>query len=264
MTAGMIVLGGVLLVTAMLLGATIYAFGVRGEGFRWDVFRGGAIVFLICIGCVAAGCILLTLLFRILMAFMPSSLRNWSSRGELNQARRRSVSAIERRHRVQEEQARLTAMMQASYLYERESARTSNARALGEFRKALQTGVVNSCEIVFDHLNRTIEQYERVVEEIEASELGDSERAELLNSLSRQLDVGAMTQRHRSAQRMMEDAIWRVRFQKARMMGRRNVESAVRYLQSVRKPDCSQRVLLQIDAMLAEFNDSQASGDGCM
>ena len=251
-SVGTAVLGFVLFFAAMLLGATIYAFGQRAENFRWETFRNGATVFLICVGGIAVGGIIVSLILRLLIMIWPASLSTWGERRELKKAKQRATGAIDRRHRVQEEQARLTAMMQASYLYERECARTANAQALSEFRKALQTGVVKSCEVVFGHLNRTVEQYEQVVNEIEASVLSDSEKADLLNALSRQMDVGSMVQRHRSAQKMMEDAIWQVRFQKARLLAAKNSESAVKYLRSIRKPDTSQRVLIQIDALLKE------------
>ncbi len=252
---GSLLFGVTLFFVAMLLGATIYAFGQRREPFDWQTFRNGAGLFLICVGGIAAGGAVLAVLFRFLIGLVPASVSNMSERNKLRQAKNRAVSAIDRRHRVQEEQARLTAMMQASYLYERESARTANAQALAEFRKALQSGVVSSCEVVFDHLNRTVEQYELVVAEIESCALGDGEKAVLLNELNRHLDVGGLTQRHHSAQKMMNDAIWRVRFRKARMMSRRSPESAIRYLHSVRDPEGSQRVLVQIDAMLQELSE---------
>ncbi len=252
--APMILMGVLLFIVAMLLGATIYSFGQRAESFRWSTFRSGGMVFVMVVAGIAAGGLILSLLIRLLAAVSPTSFQMLSERSQLKKARRRAVKAIDRRHTVQEEQARLTAMMQAAYLFERESARTANAKALAEFRKALQSGVVRSCEVAFDHLNQTVEQYEQVVAEIESSSLSDAEKADLLDKLSRQLDVGNMTQRHRSAQRMMEDAIWRVRFQKARILASRNPESALRYLRSIRKPDMTQRVLIQIDAMLNELD----------
>lgn len=243
-----------LFLAAMLLGATLHALGQRVENFRWETFRNGALVFLIILLATLVSVFVVTILFRLLALVSPQSLQMLSERRRLTGARRKAVSTIERRRQMQEEQARLTAMMQAKYLFERESARVSNSQALREFQKALQTGLVKSCEIVFDHLNRTVENYEQVVAEIDQSSLNASEKTELLNSLSRTLDTAALGQRQRSAQKMMEDAIWRVRLRKTRLIAKRNPDAARRYLLSIRQSDTSHRILIQIDALLNELS----------
>lgn len=249
-----LVAGILLLLLATLLGATLYAIGQSGERFRWDTFRnGGSLFVLILAGTVVVGFVF-TVVFRLVATLSPQSLKMMKERRQLNSARKKVLSTIDRRHQMQEEQARLTAMMQASYLYERESARISNSQALREFQTALQSGLVRSCEIVFDHLNRTVEHYEQVVSEIDQSSLDASDKTELLNSLSRALDTGPLAQRQRSAQRMMEDAIWGVRLRKARLMARRSPDAARKYLQSVRQPDTSHRILIQVEALLKELS----------
>ncbi len=238
---------------AMLLGATIYALGQTTENFRWETFRNGSLMFLLIVGGTCAAGLVMTLLLRLLFAISPPSFNSINEKRRLDRARRRVMSTIEQRRQKQEEQARLTAMMQASYLYEKESARLTNSQAMREFQKALQSGVVRSCEIVFTHLNQAVEQYEQVVSEIERSELETSDKAELLETLTRSLDVSSLDQRHRAAQRMMEDAVWRVRLRKARLMGRRNPESARKYLDSVRDSETSHRILIQIEALLKDL-----------
>ncbi len=256
-SAGTTAMAVLLFAVAMLLGATIYAVGQSADRFRWETFRSGAFVFLILLAGTAVAGLAMTLLLKAMYTISPMSMRMASERRRLNKARRRAMKTIHRRHELQEEQARITAMLQASYLYEKESARIGNSQALKEFRKALQTGVVNSCEIVFEHLNRTVEQYEQVVDEIEKSSLESSEKTELLDQLNRQLNVAGLDQRHRTTQRMMEDAIWRVRLQKARKMARRDSAAAIKYLNSVRGPDTSHRILIQINALLKDLQSPE-------
>ena len=163
------------------------------------------------------------------------------------------MSLLKRRHSLQEERARLTAKMQATYVMEKESARVANQQALQELRVALQSSMVRSCEIVFDHLNRTLDHYNDLVAEIESSDLPILEKKELLDTLSAKLNVETQDQRRQSAQKMMETAIWEVRFRKARMMARREVGAAVTYLQKIRGRTDSHRILLQIDAIIREL-----------
>lgn len=239
--------------TGMLVGATLQALGHRVDGFNWTTFRNGGLAFLLIVTGVCGAGLLFTLLLKALYVLSPASLKLLSERRRLRSASRRVLTTIDRRHELQEEQARLTSLLQASYLYEKESARIANSQALREFQKALQSGVVRSCEVVFEHLNSMVEQYEQVVREIESSALPDADKTALLDTLSKQLNTASLDQRHRTARRMMEDAIWGVRLRKARLLSRRNPESARRYLSSVRKPDTSHRILIQIDAMLREL-----------
>lgn len=253
MRYGQLAAGGLLFVVAMLLGATCYALGHSVADFRWSTFRSGGIVFLLILGGTAAAGLVLAVLLRLLFAVSPVSWARLREHRQLRRAKRRALSRIEQRRTVQEEQARLTAMLQAAYLLEKESTRMANSQAVREFQKALQSGVVRSCEVVFDHLQRTVDQYEQVVAEIENSPLPAADKTSLLDELSQQLNTAGLDQRHRLARRMMEDAIWRVRLRKARLLSRRNPESARKYLQSVRQPDTSHRILIQINALLKEL-----------
>ena len=137
---------------------------------------------------------------------------------------------------------------------EKESAKVANQQALTELRGALQTSMVRSCEIVFEHLNRTLDQYHDLIAEIESSPLSAVEKKELLDSLSARLDVDSMEQKRRSTQQMMESAIWDVRFRKARLLAKKKSQTAVDYLQKLRQRTESHKVLLQIDAMIKEFS----------
>lgn len=250
---GYILLPAVLIVFSVLLGAVVYALGMRAENFQWNTFRTGAMLFIGVVAAALAGTVVVTLAVRVIAFISPRSLQVVSEKRRLNQSRKKAVSAIRRRHQLQEEHARLTARMQAAYLFEKESARIADSQAVRELQKAVQSSMVRSCEVVFDHLNRTVEEYQRVVDEIRSSSLTDGEKSELLDQLTRQLDVPGEAHRHRSAQRMMEDAIWRVRFRKARLLSRRNPVTARQYLQTLRKSGTSHRMLVQIDALMKEL-----------
>ena len=249
--------GGVFLfVAGAAAGAMLYAFGLAGRHFDISVLRGGLLTFGVISLTVAVGVILMTILIQLLGIFWPRSLTIWSESRLLRKAKGRTLSLLTRRHSLQEERARLTAKMQATYVMEKESAKVANQQALQELRVALQTSMVRSCEIVFEHLNRTLDQYHELIAEIEASPLPPIEKKELFDSLSAKLNVDSVDQKRQSAQQMMESAIWEIRFQKARMLADRKTEAAVDYLQKIRQRTESHRILLQIDALIRELTAS--------
>ncbi len=249
--------GGVLLFMAgAVTGAMLYAFGLAGRHFDISVLRGGLLTFGVISLAVAVGIILMTALIRLLTVFWPRSLTIWSEIRLLRKAKKKTLSLLTRRHGLQEERARLTARMQATYVMEKESAKVANQQALQELRGALQLSMVRSCEIVFEHLNRTLDQYHELIAEIEASFLPSIEKKTLLDALSAKLNVDAVDQKRKSAQQMMESAIWEIRFRKARMMASRKTAAAVQYLQKIRQRTESHRILLQIDALINEFTAS--------
>jgi hypothetical protein len=235
-------------------GAMLYAFGLAGRTFNIGVMRGGLLTFGIISLLVALGVLIISGLIHLAGIIWPRSLTIWSEHRLLRKARKRTRSLINRRHSLQEEKARLTAKMQATYIMEKESARVANQQALTELRSALQTSMVRSCEIVFDHLNRTLDQYNELVHEIESSDLPALDKKELLDALSAKLNVEAQDQKRVSAQRMMEAAIWDVRFQKARSLAKKNVAVAIEYLQKIRQKTDTQRFLLQIDSLIRELS----------
>lgn len=235
-------------------GAMLYAFGLAGRQFNLGVLRGGLLTFGIISLLVALGVLIISGLIHLAGILWPRSLTMWSEHRLLRRARKRTLSLLQRRHSMQEEKARLTARMQATYVMEKESARVANQQALTELRSALQSSMVRSCEIVFDHLNRTLDEYNELVNEIESSELPPLDKKELLDALSSKLNVEAQDQKRVSAQRMMEAAIWDVRFQKARSMAKKNVTAAIEYLQKIRQKTDTQRFLLQIDSLIRELS----------
>lgn len=250
----MIFATGVLLFLAgVVSGAMLYAFGLAGRNFNIGILRGGLLTFGAVLLCVAAGVVVMTSLIRVVGYLWPRSLTIWSEHRLLRRSKKKTMSLLKRRHSLQEERARLTSKMQATYVMEKESARVANQQALQELRGALQSSMVRSCEIVFDHLNRTLDHYNDLVTEIELSDLPVLERKELLDKLSAKLNVEAQDQRRQSAQKMMETAIWEVRFRKARMMARHEVGAAVTYLRKIRGRTDSHRILMQIDAMIREL-----------
>ena len=249
--------GGVFLfVAGAAVGAMLYAFGLAGRHFDISVLRGGLITFGVISLAVAVGIVVMTALIRLLTIFWPRSMTIWSEIRLLRKAKKRTLSLLTRRHGMQEERARLTARMQATYVMEKESAKVANQRALQELRGALQLSMVRSCEIVFEHLNRTLDQYHELIAEIEVSSLPPIEKKKLLDALSAKLNVEAVDQKRHSAQRMMESAIWEIRFRKARMMASRKTDAAIDYLQKIRQRTESHRVLLQIDALIRELTAS--------
>ena len=249
----LLAMGVLLFLAGAVTGAMLYAFGIAGRQFNISVLRGGLTTFGVVSLCVAVGVVLMTSLIRLIGYLWPRTLTIWSENRLLRRSRRKSISLLRRRHTLQEERARLTAKMQATFVMEKESARIANQQALQELRSALQSSMVRSCEIVFDHLNRTLEHYNDLVAEIESSDLPTLEKKELLDTLNTKLNVEAQNQRGQSAQKMMETAIWEVRFRKARMIARREVGAAVSYLQKIRRRTDSHRILLQIDAMIREL-----------
>lgn len=249
--------GGVFLfIAGAATGAMLYAFGLAGRHFDISVLRGGLLTFGVISLVIAVGVIAMTGLMKLLAVFWPRSLTIWSEVRLLRKAKKRTLSLLTRRHGLQEERARLTAKMQATYVMEKESARVANQKSLQELRGALQLSMVRSCEIVFEHLNRTLDQYHELIAEIEASFLPAMEKKELLDSLSTKLNVEAIDQKRQSAQQMMESAIWEIRFRKARMMAGRKTAAAVDYLQKIRQRTESHRILLQIDALISELTAS--------
>jgi len=249
--------GGVFLfIAGAVVGSMLYAFGIAGRHFDVSTLRSGLLTFGIISLAVAVGVVLMTGVIRLLTIFWPRSLTIWSEVRLLRRAKKRTLSLLNRRHGMQEERARLTAKMQATYVMEKESAKVANQQALQELRGALQISMVRSCEIVFEHLNRTLDQYHELIAEIEASALPAIEKKDLLDALSAKLNVESLGQKQQSAQQMMETAIWEIRFSKARMMAKRKSTAAVDYLQKIRQRTESHRILLKIDALIRELTAS--------
>jgi hypothetical protein len=249
--------GGVCVFLAgAVCGAMLYAFGIAGRQFNIATFRDGLLTFGVIALLLAVGIVLMTLLIQALALFWPRSMTIWSELRILKRAKKKSLGLLDQKKARQEERARLTARMQATYLLEKESAKVANHQSLKELRAALQLSAVRSCEIVYEHLNRTIDQYQELIAEIEASILETGEKRDLLNSLNSRLVTEAQEDRQRSAQSIMEQAIWEVRFRKARVMAGRRTDAAVAYLRKIRQRTDSHRILLQIDAMIREIGPS--------
>jgi hypothetical protein len=249
----LIAAGIFLFIAGAATGSMLYAFGIAGRHFDVSVLRGGLLTFGIIALSVAVGVTVMTVLIQLLGVLWPRSLTIWSESRVLRRAKRRAVTLLGKRHSLQEERARLTAKLQATYLLEKESAKVANQHALQELRAALQTSAIRSCEIVYDHLNRTLDQYQELISEIESSVLPATEKRQLLDSLSTRLNTDTLMQKRQSAQDLMESAIWEIRFQKARMMAKRKSEAAILYLQKLRQRTESHRILLQIDALIREL-----------
>ncbi|MFO0976221.1 MAG: hypothetical protein U0996_07455 [Planctomycetaceae bacterium] len=221
------------------------------------MLRGGLLTFGIVTLLCVTGVVLMTIFIQILGVLWPRSLTIWSEHRLLRRARNRTLALLHRRHRLQEERARLTARLQATYILEKESAAVANQKALQELRSALQVSAVRSCEIVMEHLNQTLEQYQQLVEEIESSSLDATAKKELLDLLQARLNLDSAEQKRQSAQATMENAIWDVRLEKARRMATRNLSGAITYLEKLRKKTEVHRVLLRIDALVKELQSAE-------
>lgn len=250
--------GSLVLLVLLLLLAIIYSIGQAINGFHWQTFRNGLLTFGVIMLAVSVVIILVTVLMRNAVILGPESLQRMKERRALKAARKEAAAAIDEKHRLSEERARLTAQLKATFLYERETSDAANAQASEAFRQALQTSVMQSCRIAFDQINQVIEQYEAVVREIESSALPAGEKAELLRSLTAHLDIQATENRHRDAQRVMESEIWKVRFRKARLMAKERSETAVSYLQQVRSEARSAKMRQKIDALVESLRDSRS------
>lgn len=249
--------GTFLFLAGAVFGAAVYSLGIARRTFDLSMLRGGLLTFGIVTLLCVAGVVVMTIFIQILGVLWPRSLTIWSEHRLLRRARNKTLALLQRRHRLQEERARLTARLQATYLLEKESATMANQKALQELRSALQVSAVRSCEIVMDHLNQTLEQYQQLVEEIEGSSLDVTAKKELLDLLQAKLNTDASDQKRQSAQMMMETAIWDVRLEKARRIARRSLSNAVAYLEKLRKKTESHRVLLKIDALLKDLQNAE-------
>ncbi|MEZ6032328.1 MAG: hypothetical protein R3C17_04490 [Planctomycetaceae bacterium] len=249
----LVVVGLFLFIAGVVVGAMLYAFGLAGRKFDVSLLQSGLVTFGIIALVVALGVTVMTALIKLLSVVWPGSLKIWSEVRLLRSAKKNTLSLLARRHELQEERARLTAKMQATYVMEKESAKVANQQALQELRGALQISMVRSCEIVFEHLNRTLNQYHELIAEIEASPLSAVEKKQLLDALSQKLNAESLEQKKQSAQQLMESAIWEIRFNKARMLAKRKTSAAIDYLRKIRQRTESHRILLKIDALIHEL-----------
>ena len=243
----------VLLVSLLLL-AVIYSLGEALEGFQWRYLRNGLIGFLAITLGICVLVLVTSLVVKGLTLFWSKTFHGRSERRQLEKASTAANNALIEKHRLNEDRARLTTQLQAAYLFEKESSPATNARAAKEFRTALQTGVMKSCEIAFDHIGKVIDQYEKVVAEIQTSSLSDGEKAQLLNSLTKQLDVAATDQRNIHAEKMMEAEIWKVRFRKAKMIAVENPKAAVKYLNSIRNEARTSLTKTKVQELIVSFS----------
>lgn len=242
--------GAFVLLLVFLILAIVYSLGEKFDNFRWNTFRNGLAGFgMILLGaCLAV--VAITAGIRGLAWLLPETVARFTEHRKLKKARRAAMEAIDRKHQLTEERARLTAQLKATFLYERETTQAANAKASQEFRDALQSSVMRSCQIAFEHINKLVEQYENVLAEIDGSHLPPAEKTELLESLTNQLNIVATEGRNKDAQKMMEAEIWKVRFRKAKLMAEEKAEAAVTYLKQIQGEARSSKMKARIAAMI--------------
>jgi len=206
-------------------------------------FKGFVATVLIAVGTV----ILLTVCIKACVALFGAAAVRSSERRRLRSARRKAHDSIGRKQELLEERIRLAAQLRATWMFERESFRLANAQARREFQEALQTSVTRSCEMSFEQIGLVIAQYESALAEIERSQLDHDDKAQLLEQLTNQLSVAATEEKNRSAERLMEDEIWKLRFETAGRLRKKSRQASIRYLQDVESatPPCPNRRKLQ-------------------
>lgn len=248
-------IGAFVVLLALLFLAVVYSVGEKLEDFRWSVlFNGMASFLLITTGvCLVIAAVLA--LFRGLSLLIPAASTQWAAERRLKKARRAAADAVAEKHRLNEERARLTAQLKATFLFEQETTQTANARVSREFREALQSSVMRSCQIAFDQINQLVDQYEQVLREIDSSSLPAAEKTDLLQTLTDHLNVAAAEERNRDAQKLMESEIWKVRFKKARLMADEKSEAAVQYLKTIRKEARTANMKSRISAMIESLTE---------
>lgn len=207
-------------------------------GFQWFVAT-----VLIAVGTV----ILLTVCIKACVALFGAAAVRSAERRRLKSATRRAHHSINRKQELLEERIRLAAQLRATWMFERESFRLANVQARREFQEALQTSVTRSCELSFEQIGLVITQYESALIEIEQSQLDHADKAQLLEQLSNQLSIAATEEKNRSAERLMEDEIWKLRFETAGRLKKKSRQAALRYLVEVETATqpCPQRRKLQ-------------------
>lgn len=248
--------GLLVLLFALLTVLVIYVVGEKAASFQWHNLKRGLLTFGVILLGISAFVVLTTGAIKAARYLWPNIADNRLQRARLKTERKAAAAAISRKRQLSEERARLTARLQATYLFEKETSVTANAKASQEFRNALQASVTRSCEIAFDHINQVVQQYEQVLAEIDASTLPEKDKADLLQQLTSQLEIAATSQRNQDAQKLMENEIWKIRFRKARLMMKQNPPAAINYLQTIRKEAKGQRLGEKISELMAMANKS--------
>ena len=113
--------GTIALLVLLLFLAVVYSVGEKVQGFRWNtlrdgLFTSGVVVLGICLTIVA-----ITAGIRGLTHLWPQGMQRVVERRQLKKARRAADAAIEKKHRLSEERARLTAQLKATFLFEKET-----------------------------------------------------------------------------------------------------------------------------------------------
>ena len=106
--------------------------------------------------------------------------------------------------------------------------------------------MTRSCEIALAQIGLAVVQYELALQEIAKSALEANDKTELLEKLTEQLNAAATEDRNRSVKRLMDDAIWKLRFETARRLLKNSRKAALRYLQeleSATSPSANRRKL---------------------
>lgn len=244
-------IGLLALLFALLAVLVVYVVGEKAANFQWHHLKRGLLTFGVIVLGISAFLVLSTGAIKTVRYLWPDIAENRIQRSRLKTARKSAAESISKKQQLSEERARLTAQLQATYLFEKETSVTANAKASQEFRTALQASVTKSCKIAFDHISEVVQQYERVLVEIDGSSLPEKDKADLLQQLTSQLEIAATSQRNRDAQQLMESEIWKVRFRKARMLIKQNHSAAQQYLHAIRKEAKGQRLRERISELMA-------------
>ncbi len=242
------------LLLLLLLLIVVYAIGEKLEEFSWQTLLNGFVAFGTIVLSVGLAVMVMIGLIHGTRILLPERVLQLAERRQLRRSQRKVRMAIEDKQKLSEERARITSRLQATYLFEKETTHAANAQASREFREALQASVMRSCEIAFDHIAEVVSQHEKVVQEITTSELPDTEKAQLLDSLATHLSVAATRGRNKDARKMMETEIWKVRFRKARAMAKDQPAAAIAYLKQVEREARGSRLKTEIGDLIESLS----------
>ena len=200
---------------------------------------------------IAAGSVILaTVCIRLSVSLFGTVVSGAVERLRLRSATRCAHTSIARKQQLLEERIRLAAQLRATWMFERECYSLANAQARREFGEALQIGLTRSCKIAFDQIGLVVDQYERMLKELDESPLEAADKTELLEKLTSQLNVSATQNRNRSAERLMDAEIWKLRLETADRLRHTSRTSALRYLKQIESATCPSPGRRKIQALM--------------
>ena len=123
-----------------LFGLLMAVIGRKTAGRALPEFVNGTLFFLGLLAALLLGALLLVMAVRVTVSLLPAGLRVLPERRRLKKSRGQAEQAIARRQELLEEQTRVTACLQAAFLFEKESGRLTNRRGHGRIPEGSSNG----------------------------------------------------------------------------------------------------------------------------